>query len=120
MDTILEKKDEMNVSNLGEIRSLTVTLSGTDRKVINRFSKEFYEFTLKFDSSVAEPIIIPTVEALFTTRKSPCGNGTATFSKHCLRVFQRVFNLNIHDKNIAKVFEFLKTTSVDANIKMNF
>jgi ribosomal protein S10 len=119
MDSILEKKDEINVNNLGELRNLTVTLSGTERKAINRFSKEFYEFVLKFDSSVTAPLIIPTVEALFTTRKSPCGNGTATFSKHCLKVFQRVFTMSIHDKNIAKVFEFLKTTSVDANIKMN-
>lgn len=119
MDSILEKKDEMNPTNLGELRNLTITLSGTDRKAINRFSREFYEFALKFDSSVEEPVIVPTVEAVFTTRKSPCGNGTATFSKHCLRVCQRVFDLNIHDKNIAKVFEFLKTTSVDANIKMN-
>ena len=119
MDTVLDKKDEMNVNNLGESRSLTITLSGTDRKSINRFSKEFYEFVCKFDSNVSEPIILPTEEALFTTRKSQCGNGTATFSKHCLRVFQRVFNLNIHDKNITKVFEFLKSTSIDANIKMN-
>ena len=119
MDTLLDKKDEINVANLGELRSITVTLSGTDRKAINRFSKEFYESALKFDSSVTEPVILPTAEAVFTTRKSPCGNGTATFSKHCLRVFQRVFNLKIHDKNIAKVFEILKGTSVDANIKMN-
>ena len=119
MDAILEKKDEINTVSLGELRNLTITLSGTERKAINRFSKEFFEFVKEFDTNVVEPIIVPTAEALFTTRKSPCGNGTATFSKHCLRVFQRVFNINIHDKNIAKVFEFLKNTSVDANIKMN-
>lgn len=120
MSIVVEKKDEVINTDLGEIRSVTITLSGTDRKVMNRFSKEFHGFVLKFDVTAREPIIVPTEEAVFTTRKSPCGNGTATFSRHTLRVYQRKFDLSIHDMNITKVVEFLKNCPVDAQLKMNF
>lgn len=119
MNTLIEKKEETPTIELGEVRNMTITLSGTDRKVINKFSREFYEFVLKFDPSVKEPMILPTAEAVFTTRKSPCGNGTATFSKHTLRVFQRVFDISIHDKNVTTVTEFLKNSTVDAQLKLN-
>lgn len=118
--SIAIEKDEVISTSLGEIRSITITLSGTDRKVMNKFAKEFHEFVLKFDPATKEPIIVPTEEAVYTTRKSPCGNGTATFSRNTLRVYQRKFDLTIHDININKVVEFLKNSPVDAQLKMNF
>lgn len=120
MSIVIEKKDEVVTTSLGEIRSITIMLSGTDRKIMNRFSREFHEFVLKFDVNAKQPIIIPTEEAVYTTRKSPCGNGTATFSRHTLRVYQRKFDLSVHDANITKIVEFLKNSLVDAQLKMNF
>jgi ribosomal protein S10 len=120
MSIAAEKKDDVPTRSLGEIRSITITLSGTDRRAMNKFAKEFHEFVLKFDVTAKEPIIIPTEEAVYTTRKSPCGNGTATFSRHTLRVYQRKFDLSVHDMNITKVVEFLKNSPVDAQLKMNF
>lgn len=114
-----DKKDEALNTDLGEKRSLSITLSGTDRKTINRFSREFHEFSMGFDASAKEPLILPTEEAVFTTRKSPCGNGTASFSRHTLRVYQRKFDLDVHDKNITRILEFLKTSTLDAQLKMN-
>lgn len=121
MNTEVDKKDEVSpIENLGEVRKITITLSGTDRKVMNTFSKEFYDFVLKFDASAKEPIILPTAEASFTTRKSPCGNGTATFSKHTMRVFQKKFDLATFDKNITRIAEFLKNSTIEAQLKVNF
>ncbi|ELA42904.1 uncharacterized protein VICG_00219 [Vittaforma corneae ATCC 50505] len=120
MSTVVDKKEEIPTIDLGEVRNITITLSGTDRKIMNKFSKEFYDFIQKFDPSAKEPVILPTAEAVFTTRKSPCGNGTATFSKHTLRVFQRKFDLTAHDKNITRVAEFLKNSTIDAQLKVNF
>lgn len=119
MSTTFEKKEEMLNTDLGEKRSLSISISGTDRKAINRFSEEFHEFTMNFDSSAKKPIILPTEEAVFTTRKSPCGNGTATFSKHTMRVYQRKFDMDVHDKNITQILEYLKNSSMDAQVKMN-
>lgn len=118
MDSI-DKKDEVATVNPGELRNITIVLSGTDRRAMNKFSREFYDFVLKFDPSAKEPAILPTAEAIFTTRKSPCGNGTATFSKHTLRVSQRKFDLSAHDNNITRIAEFLKSGNVDAQLKVN-
>lgn len=119
MNIAAEKKDEMPSIDVGEIRSLTITLNGTDRKMMNKISKEFYDFALTYDNTLNQPIIMPYQEAVFTTRKSPCGNGTATFSRHTLRIYQRVFNISLSDKGTTEVLEYLKDNNVDALVKMN-
>lgn len=116
----IEKKEDIIEENLGELRSITISLSSTDKKGINRAAKEFYDFVKTMDESAEEPTILPVEEACFTTRKSPCGNGTATFSRVKLRVYQRIFNLSVHDKEISRIVEFLKSSSADAQLKMNF
>lgn len=115
----VEKKEDFTDSSMQEIRGISIVLSGTDRKYINKFSREFFEFSSKLDSTTKEPLILDTAEAIFTTRKSPCGNGTASFSRHTLRVHQRKFDLNLNDSSISKVLEFLKNSNLDAQIKMN-
>lgn len=116
---VLDKKDDMPAVNQGELKKITIVLSGTDRKIMNRFSREFYDFIQKFDPSVEQPLILPISEAVFTTRKSPCGNGTATFSKHTLKVSQREFNFSVYEGDLKKVADFLKSSSVDAQLKIN-
>lgn len=118
MNSIIDKKDDF-IDTESELKSVTIFLSGTDRKLINAFSKEFYQFVLGFDKLALEPTIIPTEKAVFTTRKSPCGNGTASFSRHTLKVHQRVFNLSVYVKDLARISEFLKSSNIDASLTMN-
>ena len=91
---------------MGESKSMTIVISGTDRKYINAFSRQFYEFILNFDKLAQEPIIVPTGKAVFTTRKSPCGNGTASFSRHTMKIHQRKFDLTALEKDIVRIWSF--------------
>ncbi|KAM0681738.1 Rps10p [Glugoides intestinalis] len=119
-DTI-EMKENSQTIDVGESRNITIILREKSKDIINRFSREFYNFVLKLDNTVKEPTILPTAEAVFTTRKSPCGNGTATFSKHSFRVYQRQFDLNANDKDITRIADFLKSSGIfDAQLKVNF
>ena len=113
-----DKKEDIPVEELGEIRSIVVQLSSTNKSYINTAAKTFYEFVRELKEEIDLPKITPTEEAVFTTRRSPCGNGTATYVRHTMRVYLREFSLNIHDKNITKIAEFLKESPARAQIQM--
>ena len=109
-------KKEILTEDLGEIRTIAINLSSTNKKTINIAAKEFYEFVSNLNEVIDVPEIIKPAEAVFTTRKSPCGNGTATYKRHTLRVYQRRFNLKIHDINITKIADFLKGSAARAQL----
>ncbi|KAI5169557.1 small subunit ribosomal protein S20e [Pancytospora epiphaga] len=118
MESVLvDKKEDIPTEHLGSLKKISVTLRGMDNKVMNRIAREFFEFVKKYDDMIALPVILPIQEASFTTRKSPCGNGTATFSRVRLRVYQRKFSLNIYDRDTAAVVDFLKGLPVDVQFK---
>lgn len=116
---MMEKKEGAGYQPTGEVQRATLCLYSTDKRSINKTAKEFYEMALEFDPSLAEPVILPIEEACLTTRKSPCGNGTATFSRVKLRVYKRRFEVSTDKESFAKLIEFLKNSPVDTDIKMN-
>lgn len=114
---VLDKKDEVFEQVPGVIKNITITLCSIDKKTINRISKEFYSFSGELDHARQLPIILPVQEACLTTRKSPCGNGTASFSRVKLRVYQRAFMLSVYDKDIAAIVDFFKNTPIEVQFK---
>ena len=118
VDVSMEKKEEIAVQNPGSLKNISITMCGTDKKIMNRTAKEFYDFVTEYDSACEMPVILPVQEACFTTRKSPCGNGTATFSRVKLRIFQRLFKLSVYDKDVTAIVEFLKNSPVDVQFKI--
>lgn len=116
-EVFTEKKDDIVTEHAGSINQISISMSGTNKNLINKISREFYEFVRKFDMLGELPSILPVEEACLTTRKSPCGNGTATFSRYKLRVHQRLFKLHIYDKNMMAIVDFLKNSPVDVQLK---
>ncbi|ORD93865.1 RS20 [Enterospora canceri] len=114
-----DKKDEIAQEHIGEVRNITVNLSSPNKKSINLAAREFYEYVKELKENIDMPEIVPTAEAVFTTRKSPCGNGTATYTRHTMRVYQRKFIVSLHDSNITKVTDFLKSVPARAQLMIN-
>ena len=52
------------------------------------------------------PIRIPTKHLRLTVRKSPCGNGTATFDRYEMRIHKRVFYLDCNDSDVKVITKF--------------
>lgn len=114
-----DEKKELYTAPSVEAREVKVILSGIDKRTINRVALEFYDLAKEIDPALQLPVIAPTEEACFTTRKSPCGNGTATFSRKKLRVYTRVFTLNTDFEGISRLSDFLVSAPVDADWVMN-
>jgi small subunit ribosomal protein S10 len=53
-----------------------------------------------------------------TTRKSPCGNGTATFDKFEMRVHRRIIDLPAEDRVLHPIMKLQIPRSVQIKIEM--
>lgn len=116
-DAMTEKKEEFQAESPGQLKSISIIMTSTDEKLISRVAREFHVFSA--DHAVKREFIqnIPCEEASQTTRKSPCGNGTATFKRYKLRVYKRLFNLSLYDKGITSIVQFLCKSPVQVQLQ---
>ncbi|MDP2947451.1 MAG: 30S ribosomal protein S10 [Nanoarchaeota archaeon] len=64
------------------------------------------------------PIPLPTKKLKITTRKSPCGNGTATFDRFEMRIHKRVIDLPSNDKILHNIMRISIPRTVKIKIEM--
>ncbi|MDO8564010.1 MAG: 30S ribosomal protein S10 [Nanoarchaeota archaeon] len=64
------------------------------------------------------PIPIPTRRLKVTTRKSPCGNGTATFDRYEMRVHRRIIDIPAEDRILHPIMKLQIPRSVQIKIEM--
>ncbi len=67
---------------------------------------------------IAGPIPLPTARMKITTRKSPCGSGTATFDNFEMRVHKRVIDLPSNDKVLHNIMRIQIPRTVSIKIEM--
>lgn len=64
------------------------------------------------------PIPLPTKRMKITTRKSPCGDGTATFDNFEMRVHKRILDLPSNDAVLHNVMRISIPRTVNIKIEM--
>ena len=64
------------------------------------------------------PIPLPTKRMKITTRKSPCGNGTATFDNFEMRVHKRILDLPSNDAVLHNIMRISIPRTVNIKIEM--
>jgi small subunit ribosomal protein S10 len=67
---------------------------------------------------VSGPIPLPTKRLKVTTRKSPCGNGTATFDRFEMRIHKRIIDLPSNDKILHNIMRISIPRTVKIKIEM--
>ncbi|ORE00457.1 hypothetical protein A0H76_747 [Hepatospora eriocheir] len=55
-------------------------------------------------------------QAEYTSRKSPCGNGTASWTKRTMRIFQADLSMTIEESVLSTVSDFFKGLCVKSDI----
>jgi len=61
---------------------------------------------------------MPNRKLVITTRKGPCGNGTATFDRLEMKIHTRVVDVKCKPTNVADITNFKIKPGVDVNIKI--
>jgi len=80
---------------MGTVR---IKLSSIDIGALNSVIMMIKEISTRTGINLRGPIPLPTRRMKITTRKSPCGNGTATFDRFEMRVHKRIIDMPAQDR----------------------
>jgi len=67
---------------------------------------------------ISGPIPLPTKRLKITTRKSPCGDGTASFDRFEMRIHKRLIDLPANDRILHNIMRISIPRTVKIKIEM--
>ena len=95
-----------------------IKLSSYDIDTLNEVCSIIKDIAQIAGINIAGPIPLPTKKLKITTRKSPCGNGTATFDRFEMRVHKRIIDLAANDRVLHSIMRTPIPRSVNIKIEM--
>lgn len=95
-----------------------IKLSSVDINALNEMIASIKDIVVRAGVTMRGPIPIPTRIMKVTTRKSPCGNGTATFDNFEMRVHRRVIDIPAEDRILHPIMKMKFPRSVQIKIEM--
>ena len=95
-----------------------IKLKSLNINELNNICEQIKELASKAGIPISGPIPLPTKKLKITTRKSPCGNGTATFDNFEMRIHKRVLDLPSNDKVLHNIMRIQIPRTVSIKIEM--
>jgi len=95
-----------------------IKLGSIDIAALNQVIASIKEISDRAGVAMRGPIPIPTRKLKVVTRKSPCGNGTATFDRFEMRVHRRIVDLPAEDRVLHPIMKLQIPRSVQIKIEM--
>lgn len=95
-----------------------IKLSSIDIGALNPVIASIKEISDRAGVAMRGPIPIPTRKLKVVTRKSPCGNGTATFDRFEMRVHRRIIDIPAEDRVLHPIMKLQIPRSVQIKIEM--
>ncbi|MBI2451481.1 30S ribosomal protein S10 [Candidatus Pacearchaeota archaeon] len=95
-----------------------IKLNSIEIDPINSVIQSIKEITERTGIVMRGPIPLPTKRLKVTVRKSPCGNGTATFDRYEMRVHRRIIDIPADDRILHMIMKLPIPRSVQIKIEM--
>jgi len=95
-----------------------IKLASMDIKQLNDICDTIKEISKKAGVPLRGPIPVPTKRLKITTRKSPCGDGTATFDRFEMRIHRRIIDLPSNESVLHSIMRLSIPRSVNVKIEM--
>lgn len=95
-----------------------IKLQSIDIDKLNDVIATIKDIADKSGIMISGPIPLPTKRLKITTRKSPCGNGSATFDRFEMRIHKRVIDLPSNDKVLHNIMRISIPRTVNIKIEM--
>ncbi len=95
-----------------------IKLKSIDIEQLNKICNEIKEIASKAGIPVNGPIPLKTKRLKITTRKSPCGSGTATFDNFEMRIHKRLIDIPADDRVLHSIMRLSIPRSVIVKIEM--
>jgi small subunit ribosomal protein S10 len=95
-----------------------IKLQSVEIEKLNGVIENIKEIAGNAGIPISGPIPLPTKRLKVTTRKSPCGDGTATFDKFEMRIHKRILDLPANDKVLHNIMRISIPRTVKIKIEM--
>ena len=95
-----------------------IKLNSTEIKMLNNICDSIKDIAKKSGIIIHGPVPLPTKKLKVTTRKSPCGDGTATFDRFEMRIHKRLIDLPANEKVLRHIMRMQIPKNVNIKIEM--
>ncbi|MCF7871748.1 30S ribosomal protein S10 [Candidatus Woesearchaeota archaeon] len=95
-----------------------VKLASTDINKVNDTCEYIKGIAEKTGVVIKGPIPLPTKKLKVTTRKSPCGDGTATWERYEMRVHKRLIDLGVDERALRLIMRVPIPEGLNIEIEM--
>lgn len=95
-----------------------IKLASSNIMHLNEICTAIREIADKAGVVVRGPIPLPTKKLKINTRKSPCGDGKATFDRFEMRIHKRIIDLPLDDRVLHSIMRIPIPREVNIQIEM--
>ncbi len=95
-----------------------IKLASTDISKINQVCTYINEIAEKTGVEMKGPVPLPTKRLRLTTRKSPDGEGTATWERYEIRIHKRLIDLGLDERALRLVMRVPIPEGLNIEIEM--
>lgn len=93
-------------------------MASADIGKLNGVIEAIQEISKKSGITMHGPIPLPTKKLKITTRKSPCGDGKASFDRFEMRIHKRVMDLPSDERVLHNIMRLTIPKDVNVEIEM--
>ena len=98
--------------------NVRIKLKSMNVEKMNTICSKIKDIAQSSGINISGPIPLPTKKLKITTRKSPCGDGTATFDNFEMRIHSRVIDLPSDDRVLHAIMRLYVPRDVTIKIEM--
>lgn len=95
-----------------------VKIASTDIQKVNDTCEYIKGISDKTGVMIRGPVPLPTKKLKVTTRKSPCGDGTATWDRYEMRVHKRLIDLGVDERALRLIMRVPIPEGLNIEIEM--
>lgn len=95
-----------------------IKLASIDIDKLNQTCDYIRDISDKTGVEMRGPIPLPTKKLKVTTRRSPCGDGTATWERYEMRVHKRLIDLGLDERALRLVMRVPIPEGLNIEIEM--
>lgn len=95
-----------------------INLASLNIDNLNQICANIKDIAEKTKTEIHGPIPLPTKKIKHTVRKSPCGNGKASFDRFEMRVHKRLIDLGVDERALRLVMRVPIPEDVHIEIEM--
>ncbi|MBT3866114.1 30S ribosomal protein S10 [Candidatus Woesearchaeota archaeon] len=95
-----------------------INITSTSIPELNQICGDIKDIAKSTKTKISGPIPLPTQILKHTTRKSPCGDGKASFDKFEMRIHKRLIDLADNERALRMVMRVPIPKDVDIEIEL--